>query len=110
MALLLFAFIAYGATAEVVHKHGNFAGSNDDAASSVRSANDESGASQNSRQGDACLICQLHQNLFVTLFNAQPKLSVPPAVNVRTATQPTSYLSQIDAPRRGRAPPLASLL
>ena len=110
LALLLFIFVAYGATVEVVHKHGNIVRGYDESSSSVRDANDEGRATQESRQSGACLICQLHQHLFVTLFNAQPKLVPPPALNARTTTEPVSYLSQIDAPRRGRAPPLASQL
>lgn len=111
MALLLFLFVSYGATFEVVHKHGNLGKSLDEASSSIRATNDEGSAAKDSRQSDTCLICQLHQNLFITLFNAQPKLVAPPAqIALRAATQPTSYLSQIDAPRRGRAPPQASQL
>lgn len=109
MALLLFAFITYGATAEAVHKHSSLVKSYDETASSIGSANGEDTAANDSRQSGACLICQLHQNLFTSLFNAQPKLAVPPAPIERTATEAASYLSQMDAPRRGRAPPLAFL-
>jgi hypothetical protein len=110
MALLLFLFVAYGATVEVVHKHGNLAQSKDEASSSIRAADSDGSKATESRQSGACLICQLHQNLFVSLFNAQPRLVAPPALVARTATEPTSYLSQVDAPRRGRAPPSTSLL
>ncbi|HEX7998853.1 MAG TPA: hypothetical protein VF528_10730 [Pyrinomonadaceae bacterium] len=110
LAFLLFAFVAYGATVEVVHKHGNLPQSYDETSSSVRNTGVEDAATQESRLNGACLICQLHHNLFVSLFNAQPKLHVPPAIHAQTADQPTSYLSQMDAPRRGRAPPTASLL
>jgi hypothetical protein len=110
MALLLFVFIAYGATAEVVHKHGTPGKQRDEATSSIRAANDDGSAARESGQSGACLICQLHQNLFVSLFNAQPKLLPPTALVARPATQPTSYLSQTDAPRRGRAPPFTSQL
>lgn len=111
LALLLFVFVAYGATVEVVHRHGgNLAESADGKSSSITKTSSEEQATQESRQSGACLICQLHQNLFVSLFNAGPRLLPPTALNARTTTQPTSYLSQMDAPRRGRAPPLASLL
>ena len=105
-----FVFIAYGATAEVLHKHGSLGKSYDEATSSIRDANDDGSAARESRQSGACLICQLHQNLFVSLFYAQPKLVPPAALVARTTTQPTSYLSQTDAPKRGRAPPLTSQL
>jgi hypothetical protein len=107
---VLFAFIAYGATAEAVHKHSSLFKKIDEAAASIGGANAEGAAANDSRQSGACLICQLHQNLFTTLFNAQPKLAVPPALAAHTAIETASYLSQMDAPRRGRAPPLASRL
>jgi hypothetical protein len=111
IALVLFLFVAYGATIEVVHKHGNPANSVDEASSSSISATNEGAAARDSRQSDTCLICQLHQNLFTALFNAQPGLVAPPAQTALRATaQPASYLSQMDTPRRGRAPPPASQL
>lgn len=110
LALVLFVFIAYGATAEAVHKHSSLFKKLDEAASSIGDANAEGAAANDSRQSGACLICQLHQNLFTSLFNAQPKLAVPPVLIAHTAIQAVSYLSQMDAPRRGRAPPLASRL
>lgn len=110
LALLLFVFVAYGATAEIVHKHGNLGKSYDEANSSIRDANDDGSAAREASQSGACLICQLHQNLFVTLFNVKPKLALPVTQTAFTSTQHVSYLSQTDAPRRGRAPPLTSLL
>jgi hypothetical protein len=110
LALLLFAFISYGATAEVVHRHGNFVKAYDETTSSISPANDEGSAARDSRSSGACLICQLHQNLFFSLFNEHPRLVPPTAPLAQTAAQPTSYLLQLDAPRRGRAPPLSSLL
>jgi hypothetical protein len=110
VALLLFLFVAYGATVEVVHKHGNLGKSYEAAASSIRGVDNESSTSTDSRSSGACLICQLHQNLFVSLFNAQPQIVAPLAQFSPATIKPTSYLSQIDAPRRGRAPPTASQL
>jgi hypothetical protein len=110
MALLLFAFVCYGATVEVVHKHSSLVKKLDEAASSIGGVNREGTAANDSRQSGACLICQLHQNLFTSLFNAQPRLVMPLTPIEHTTTEAASYLSQMDAPRRGRAPPLASLL
>jgi hypothetical protein len=110
LALLLFAFISYGATAEVVHRHGNFVKSYDETTSSISRANDEGSAIKDSRPGGACLICQLHQNLFFSLLNEHPTLVPPTAPLAQAETRHVSYLSQLDAPRRGRAPPPASLL
>ncbi|MDX6694503.1 MAG: hypothetical protein QOF02_2106 [Blastocatellia bacterium] len=110
MALLLLLLVAYGATVEVVHKHGNSGKGYAAATSSTKVVDKEGSAATDARTSGACLICQLHQNLFTSLFNAQPKLVAPPALVARTTVQPTSYLSQMDAPRRGRAPPFTSPL
>jgi hypothetical protein len=110
LALLLFAFIAYGATIEIVHKHNGLARSYDEAGSSIRDASSEGFAAGDSRQAGACLICQLHQHLSNTLFNAQPGLAPPPTLRTSAQSLTFSYLSQTDAPGRGRAPPLASQL
>ncbi|HEY0406193.1 MAG TPA: DUF2946 family protein [Pyrinomonadaceae bacterium] len=110
MALLLFLFVAYGATVEVVHKHGASGKSYDEVASSIRGVDNEGSRATDSRANGACLICQLHQNLFVSLFNAQPRIVAPLAHITLTTAEPTSYLSQMDAPRRGRAPPFTSPL
>lgn len=109
-AFLLLVFLAYGATVEVVHKHGNLVTKLDETTSSFKAANGDGRAAGESRQNGACLICQLHQNLSASLFNAQLRIAPPLAHIAHAATQPTSYLSQMDTPRRGRAPPIASLL
>lgn len=107
---MLFVFVAYGATAEVVHKHGNLGKSYAEANSSIRATNDDGATTRESQRGDACLICQLHQNLSLFLFNEQPTLAPPVVQLAHTPTEAGIYLSHTDTPRRGRAPPLASLL
>ncbi|MGB7922784.1 MAG: DUF2946 family protein [Pyrinomonadaceae bacterium] len=111
LAFVLLVFISYGATAEAAHRHGNAlpeqrAGS----AATVSSPDTTNSSSQNSRSGGECLICQLHQNLFVSLLNALPQLVRPPSQPVRSPAAAVSYLSHTDTPQRGRAPPPASLI
>jgi hypothetical protein len=110
LAFVLFVFVAYGATAEVVHKHGNLGKGYAEANSSIRATNDEGSTTRESQRGDACLICQLHQNLFLYFVSEQPRLAPPIVQLAHTPTEPDFYLSHTDTPRRGRAPPLASLL
>lgn len=110
LALLLFVFIAYGATAEAVHKHGNLSRTLSPVSSTVAGASDESIAGKSAGQPGACLICQLHQNLFLSLFNAQPRFLEPPVQLERTMADSSVYFSQVFAPSCGRAPPLVSIL
>jgi hypothetical protein len=111
LAFALLIFLGYGATAEVAHKHGQFLPDRRAShATTLSNPDDASSSSEHSRKSGECLICQLHQHLFVTLFNAPPLIAPPPARLSRAAADAISYLSQVDAPRRGRAPPLASLI
>lgn len=111
LAFVLLLFIGYGATAEAAHKHGNIlpAGRAGDA-TTLGNPGDSNPLSESSRKSGECLICQLHQHLFATLFNVQPLIAPPPAQLARSAAAAISYLSQTDAPRRGRAPPLTPLI
>lgn len=110
LAFVLLAFVAYAATAEAVHKHGNISLARAGLSSTaVSNSNDAGSALNDSRTFGDCLICQLHQNLSTSLFSSLPQVIAPQAQTVRTAAVESSYLSQSDTPRRGRAPPFASL-
>jgi hypothetical protein len=111
LAFALLIFIGYGATAEIAHKHGSTLSARRAEAVEVVSSPDDTGSSsESSRPGSECMICQLHQHLFISLFNTLPQIAPPPAQLVRSPASIISYLSQADTPQRGRAPPQASLL
>jgi hypothetical protein len=111
LAFALLVFVSYGATAEVAHKHGNITPERrTELAANVSSPDNADPYSSHSRPGGECLICQLQQHLFVSLFNALPQIAAPPVQLVRPDAAAISYLSHTDTPQRGRAPPTASLL
>jgi hypothetical protein len=111
LAFALLVFIFYGATAEVAHKHaGNVLDRRVELAAVVSTPDQTNSSSENSRPGSECLICQLHQHLFISLINTLPQVAPPPSQLARTPASAISYLSHADTPQRGRAPPPASLL
>lgn len=111
LAFVLLVFVSYGATAEVAHKHGNPTPERPtELAANVSSPDNTNPYSSHTRTGSECLICQLHQHLFVSLFNALPQIAEPPAQLVRPDAAAISYLSHTDTPQRGRAPPTTSLI
>ena len=58
-----------------------------------------------------CLICLLQQNLFNGALYKVPSVPAPlSAAPALAPSAPVIYSSATDTPRRGRAPPLASLL
>ncbi|HEX8707512.1 MAG TPA: DUF2946 family protein [Pyrinomonadaceae bacterium] len=106
LALALLVFIAYGATAEAAHKHCNLpSGRAAGAAASIGKSGDEDSSQTLARSAAECLICQLHQHLFVNLFSALPQLAAPPVLALKAPADAISQLGRTDAPRRGRAPP-----
>jgi hypothetical protein len=110
MAFVLLVLISYGATAEAAHRHGNaLPERRAELAATFSSPDDTNSSSQSSRPNGECLICQLHQHLFVSLLNALPQMLPPPVQSVRSPATAVSYLSHTDTPQRGRAPPTASL-
>ena len=107
LGLLLIVFVLYGTTVEAAHRHGRILSAGSENASVVDS---EPGATLvGSKTGCSdCLICQLHQNLTITLTiyrlndsQDQTRSKFTPAV------QPT-VLSQRAGPAPGRAPPSIS--
>jgi hypothetical protein len=111
MAFVLLAFIAYAATAEVVHRHGARSlvtpGSS---ATTIKPSGDAGSSANDSRTVGDCLICQLRQQLSFSLLNAPPLALAPPAKLARMTLSVLPCFSRTDTPQRGRAPPLASLI
>jgi hypothetical protein len=113
LALLLLAAIAWGATAEVTHHHSQSGRSSaqqlaaaGDPVSSERIDSPSNRTSSNrTSTRDECLICQLQQNLFATIFS--PALQTTPATTATSCTHVAEipYSSQSKTPQKGRAPP-----
>ncbi|HEV7373731.1 MAG TPA: DUF2946 family protein [Pyrinomonadaceae bacterium] len=110
LAFVLLVLVTYSATAEAAHKHGNLMLARaSQTAPAFGTNNDDGSALKDSRTFSDCLICQLHQHLSISLFSSLPQVVAPLAQIARTPAAELSYLSQSDTPRRGRAPPFASL-
>lgn len=110
LAFVLLAVVSYTATAESVHRHGRLAltPSVSSAAAVAPSGGADSAVNDSPALGE-CLICQLRQNLSSGLLSALPQLVAPrPHAELSRAVALLS-VSRFEAPRRGRAPPAASL-
>ena len=107
LGLLLIAFIFYGTTVDAAHRHGRVLPPGGDIASLTHS--DESGNPAGTSTGcNACLICQLHQNLNTTLITYR-LVTQPQQIQVRIpATIARDVLSQSGTTASGRAPPSIS--
>jgi hypothetical protein len=109
LGCLLLLLIAYGATVEAAHSHGRVSLDRLGAA-----AIGDAGGSQSSNQGYShhreCSMCQFQQQLFNGLAHA-PSFALTPSAQI-ASVDPLAvvYPSISTTPRRGRAPPLASLL
>ncbi|HEV2913691.1 MAG TPA: DUF2946 family protein [Pyrinomonadaceae bacterium] len=115
LALLLFALIIQGATVEIAHTHGGPSVARgrvvvETETLSASDSGDADSSSQQARSRSECVICQLHQNLSITLFSARPWAAPPPARFVPHEACASTYFSPVSTAQRGRAPPLASLL
>jgi len=109
LGCLLLLLIAYGATVQVVHNHGRVS-----LVQPTATAISDAGDLQSSRTGHSshqeCATCQFQQQLFNGLVDA-PQFARTPATQIAAACTLTIVYASISAtPRRGRAPPLASLL
>jgi len=110
LASVLLLLVVYGSTVEAVHSHGGLVPARTAEARTVTQTNDPGQTTrQTSSHGD-CLICQLHQNLANGLFQAQTLALRPLTATTATPTSVALYYSHTAVPRRGRAPPLTSLL
>src|SRR4051794_36262578 len=95
LALVLLCLVAYSATAEAVHKHGNLLLNG--AAQTVTVAGQPGGTNSSLNDSLAlgdCLICQLHQNLSTTLFSPLPQVIAPITEGTLAPAPLISYLSQ----------------
>jgi hypothetical protein len=117
LAALLLASLAWGATAEFNHHHGNRTrfdqsllsttqAQNVDAASSVRiEPSKTNGTSSPSKTGAECLICQLHQNLSATALGHTPGVGTSETHALKATPNVVFQLSEFTANCQGRAPP-----
>jgi hypothetical protein len=110
MAFVLLAFVTHSATVEIAHQHGNLLSGRSIDTASFNGANTDHSAPESSRSTGECLICQVHQHLFSTLLISIPGIAPPQAEEAVAIHSLISSPSEASAPRRGRAPPQASLL
>jgi len=109
LGCLLLLLIAYGATVEAAHCHGRVSLDRPGVA-----AISDAGGSQSSDKGYShqreCSMCQFQQQLFNGLVQA-PLFAITPSAPIAFVDAPTVVFPSISTtPRRGRSPPLASLL
>ena len=110
LAFLLLAFVTHSATIEIVHQHGSILSAGSVRAASFVDQDAEHSSSESSRPTGECLICQLHQHLFSTLLISTHAIAPPLAEASVAGRAFTTSTSEACAPRRGRAPPQATLL
>ena len=110
LAFVLLAFVAYTTTAESVHRHGRLALVSSESSAAAVAPSGRAGSSVNDSPaiGD-CLICQLRQNLSFSLLSALPQLVAPQSQTELSRAVALLSISRLEAPRRGRAPPITSL-
>jgi len=106
--VLLF-LIAYGATAETIHRHGNWPLKSPD--TTVHSVTNDDG--QSSSGGlifltDDCLVCQFQRGLSSTAIFTPALVLAAPVFQVIISTAKAPYFSATQATQRGRAPPSIS--
>jgi hypothetical protein len=119
LAFLLLASLAWGAIAEVTHRHNGQKISRSRQSLSAPIANSQAGAGtelgSSERQtfkssiSSQCTLCQLQQNLSATLFGPTLQLAAPDSLSVSFAVQKISTLSSSALIPDGRAPPVNSL-
>ena len=115
LAMLLLAALAWGSTVEFTHHHGantkpieslsSAAPSAADSEATQLSSNNTNGTQSTSKSGDACLICQLHQNLSATVIGQAPGVGPTETRSLNAAPCAVVQLSEFIATGHGRAPP-----
>ena len=115
LALVLLASLSWAATVEVTHHHqvpGTVGSATESASipdgitSAIVDARGQTTSSRIPLNSGECSICQLHQNLFTSLFT-HTLISAP--VVKQGSYRPAGeilYLSPFKSARQGRAPPL----
>ena len=117
LAFLLLASLAWGAIAEVTHRHNGQKISRSRQSLSTPIANSQAGTEVGSSEtqtfkssvSSQCTLCQLQQNLSATLFGPTLQLAAPESLSVSFAVQKISTLSSSALIPDGRAPPVNSL-
>ena len=117
LAFLLLASLAWGAIAEVTHRHNGQKISRSHQSLSAPIANSQAGTEVGSSEtqtfkssvSSQCTLCQLQQNLSATLFGPTLQIAAPESLSVSFAVQKISTLSSSALIPDGRAPPVNSL-
>jgi len=115
LALVLLTSLSWAATVEVTHHHqvpGTVGSATESASipdgitSAIVDARGQTTSSRIPLNSGECSICQLHQNLFTSLFTHT--LISAPVVKQFTYSpaNEVSYFSHFKTPQQGRAPPL----
>ena len=115
LTLLLLGSLAWGATAEVTHRHDNQLSPrsvqsqrailSNSATTPQTEANKPDTQGLRSPSSAQCLICQLHRNLSATLFGPTLQFAAADALLVPTGSSIISTLSSSASMHHGRAPP-----
>ncbi|MGB8507283.1 MAG: hypothetical protein WCD76_02665 [Pyrinomonadaceae bacterium] len=108
VTVALIFLITWGATVEVVHQHNRLR-PKPITAQAVFDAGTVSQSQSLSQPGE-CLICQLHLNLFSGLLHVPQFLSPVTLSFIFVTTLALIHVSLSVTRRRGRAPPVFSLL
>ncbi|HEX8097445.1 MAG TPA: hypothetical protein VF507_05390, partial [Pyrinomonadaceae bacterium] len=68
---------------------------------------DHRSTTKDSNAGGECLLCRLHQHLFGGLIAEPARVCAATALHVPAELAAINHLSQANAPRHGRGPPLS---
>jgi hypothetical protein len=107
---VLLLLIFYGATCGIVHSHNGYAQPLTNLGTSFNDARHSEPTAKLLSSGNACLLCQFHQQLAFGLVQATPHAQQPTATIARSVVLTFNDYSAPHDSSRGRAPPLASLL
>jgi hypothetical protein len=115
LAVLLLASLAWSSTVEFTHHHGAQTKLGESLSSAAQTAvtsevaqissDKTNGNSSNSKTGAECLICQLHQNLSVTVIAHTPGVGAAETRSLKAPLSAVVQLSEFTSTGQGRAPP-----
>jgi hypothetical protein len=107
LALLLLAFIGWGATAEFTHCHSTRVNQASlQTPSEVAFVSDFGRTTTSKSKSPAdCLICQLHQNLSNTVVTAAPVIGALSQSSFNPIASQALHYGDFSSSQRGRAPP-----
>ena len=108
LSFLLLGFIVYGTAVEAAHRHSGLDVNESSRSSSLSNTSTRDALTGGLTGCSDCLICQLHQN-FSEAAVAGRQLNPPTTLPVLfSQAHASTFRSQINAPRSGRAPPSIS--